>query len=345
MARCWAWNSPACPAAKGTKIKAAPLFALALLAAAGLACGGGGTDVQATVNAVNTAVEMTLGAMTQPADRTPLAPTSTPQPTLGIPPTATPGYTPQPGTAVPTNAPTNPPADTPAPADTPVPTQPAAQPIRPNGPLMHASHVGNAVTIDAQGVDWHSPQFYNIDQIVFQVGNWSGPADNSGTFAFGWDANNLYLFVNIVDDIHVQISHGETLYRGDSLELQFDADLAGDFDTAELNGDDYQLGLSPGENRVSPEGFLWNPNSRYGPAVGLSLSSRATEPNGGYIYEAALPWSYFGVTPSPGLHFGFALNSSDDDIPGTASQQSMLSSVSTRQLLNATSWGTLALDP
>ena len=64
-----------------------------------------------------------------------------------------------------------------------------------------------------------------------------------------------------------------------------------------------------------------------------------------FIFEAALPWSYFGVTPAPGLHFGFALNSSDDDVPGTASQQSMLSSVPTRQLLNPTTWGTLELDP
>jgi hypothetical protein len=105
------------------------------------------------------------------------------------------------------------------------------------------------------------------------------------------------------------------------------------------------LGLSPGENRLSPEAFLWNPNSRYGPAVGLSLSSRPTEPNGGYVFEAALPWSFFGVTPAPGQHFGFALNSSDDDVPGTASQQSMLSSVSTRKLLDPTSWGTLEIDP
>ena len=90
---------------------------------------------------------------------------------------------------------------------------------------------------------------------------------------------------------------------------------------------------------------LWNPNSRYGTAVGLSLASRPTEPNGGYIIEAALPWSYFGVTPSAGQTFGIALNSSDDDVPGAASQQSMLSSVSTRTLLNPTTWGTIQLDP
>jgi cellulose/xylan binding protein with CBM9 domain len=247
----------------------------------------------------------------------------------------TPGYTPQPGTAIPTNAPPN----------TPEPTAVPPEPVRPNGPLLHAAHVANPPTIDAQGGEWPSPLPYPIDQIVFQVGNWSGPADQSGTFAFAWDANNLYLFVNVVDDIHVQTAHGELLYKGDSLELQFDADLPGDFNIASLNGDDHQLGLSPGENRGTPEVFLWNPSGRYGVPSGLSLASRPTEPNGGYTFEAALPWSFFGITPVPGKHFGLALNSSDDDVPGTAAQQSMLSSVSTRLLLDPTSWGTIQIDP
>src|SRR5579859_2734479 len=67
------------------------LVALVLLALAGLACGSGGTNVQATVDAVDTAVQSTLGAMTQPAAGTPgpgatlpVQTTRTPQPTLGI---------------------------------------------------------------------------------------------------------------------------------------------------------------------------------------------------------------------------------------------------------------------
>ena len=58
-----------------------------------------------------------------------------------------------------------------------------------------------------------------------------------------------------------------------------------------------------------------------------------------------IPWSFFTVTPAAGQHFGLALNSSDDDAPGTALQQSMSSSVATRQLLDPTSWGTVQIDP
>jgi hypothetical protein len=161
----------------------------------------------------------------------------------------------------------------------------------------------------------------------------------------GWDTGNLYFYVVILDNTHVQTQHGELLFQGDSLELQFDADLAGDFAATKLSGDDFQLGLSPGADRQTPEAFLWNPADRKGVPAGITMASRAGSDAGGYIFEVAIPWSFFGVTPTAGQHFGMALNSSDDDAPGTAIQQIMTSSVVTRKLLDPTSWGTIQLDP
>jgi hypothetical protein len=40
---------------------------------------------------------------------------------------------------------------------------------------------------------------------------------------------------------------------------------------------------------------------------------------------------------------GVALNANDDDVPGTAVQEVMMSHVSTRTLRNPTGWGTLTL--
>jgi hypothetical protein len=297
---------------------------------ASLACSSGGTDVEATVNAVNTAVELTLTAMTPASDPT-TAP-ATPGPTIGI-------ATARPTTAVPPKKATATPPATPPPSPTGGPQ------VRPNGPLLHASRRSTPPTIDAQTSDWGSPLPYTIDQIVFGAGNWSGPADQSGSFAMSWDANNLYVLVVIVDDIHVQTQHGELMFKGDSLELQFDADLPGDFGATQIDADDYQLGLSPGENRDAPEAFLWNPAGRKGVPSGLAMASRATVPAGGYVFETAIPWAMFGVTPSAGEVFGMALNSSDDDNPGVAAQQSMISSVVTRKLLDPTSWGTVQIDP
>ncbi len=308
---------------------------MGLLGAASLACGGGGPDVDATVNAVSTAVQLTLAALTPPS-----AATVTPPPTIGIAPSATALLPPTPTQYVP---PTNT-ATAPIPAG-PTLTPAVTGPERPNGTLIHAAARTSAPTINAQGDDWPSPLPYAIDQNVFQPANWSGPADQIGHFDIAWDANNLYLFVVVEDELHVQIQHGELLFQGDSLELQLDTDLGGDFTSTTLSADDFQLGLSPGQNSDTPEAYLWNPAGRKGVPTGLTLSSRATGAQGGYAIEIAIPWTIYGLTPSGGLRFGFALNSSDDDQPGVAAQQSMISTVSTRTLLNPTTWGTLQLDP
>jgi len=105
------------------------------------------------------------------------------------------------------------------------------------------------------------------------------------------------------------------------------------------------LGLSPGADRQTPEAFLWNQADRKGVPAGITMASRAGSDAGGYVFEVAIPWSFFPATPAAGQHFGIALNSSDDDAPGTALQQNMTSSVSTRKLLDPTSWGTVQIDP
>ena len=304
---------------------------LGVLLAAAVACGGRSNQgIEATVDAVNTAVELTLAAMTPSGPGT-AAPTSAPAATSTPPP--------DPATAAP------PPSDTVSAPTAAAPTAGATEsgPARPNGTIISAPFRDSAPTIDAQQGDWPTEFPYSIDQIVFNPAAWLGAGDQVGRFNIMWDQNNLYLFVVVEDDVHVQNDTGQTLYRGDSLELQFDADLAGDFDATSLNGDDYQIGLSPGAGGASPENYFWNPLERRGQPTGISLATRRAEGAGGYILEAAIPWSLFGVTPNLGSRFGFALNSSDNDSPGTTEQQSMISTVITRRLQDPTTWGTLAL--
>jgi hypothetical protein len=64
---------------------------------------------------------------------------------------------------------------------------------------------------------------------------------------------------------------------------------------------------------------------------------------GGYILEAAVPWSDLSLTPQEGLVIGIALNANDNDTPGPAVQEVMMSHVSTRTLTDPRGWGTLTL--
>jgi hypothetical protein len=50
------------------------------------------------------------------------------------------------------------------------------------------------------------------------------------------------------------------------------------------------------------------------------------------------------VTPLAGGRYGFALSLSDNDVAGSSTFQSMVSSVDTRELTDPTTWGTLILE-
>jgi hypothetical protein len=250
--------------------------------------------------------------------------------------------TPLVGNPTPRTSPTVGPSLTNPPVTSIASATPSGPLTRPNGEVIHAQRLTIAPTLDGDLSEWAALP-HTISHIIFQPAQWTGLTDNSAALAAGWDITYLYLAVRVTDDAHVQIQHGELLYRGDSLELQFDADLAGDFNAAQLSSDDFQLGLSPG-NLVGdvPEAYLWNPRAQTGVPNGVLLAARAE--GTGYTLEVAIPWTLYGVTPSGNATYGFALNSSDNDTPDTGEQQSMISTSPTRRLTDPTTWGTLMLD-
>jgi hypothetical protein len=298
-------------------------WAPAALAAATLACGlsvGGGQDIPATVNAISTNVQLTVAAQTG-------------VPTTTILPTPLPSLTPI-SVITPTPA---------APTAPPAPTS-TGEIVRANGVMIHASRRSSAPQIDGDLNDWGA-MTYTIDQVVYKPANWSGPADQSATFALAWDAANLYLAAHVVDDAHVQTQTGEAIFKGDSLEILLDTDLGGDFNDRKLSADDFQLGLTPGEQKIGgPDAYLWFPKAQAGRPAGVTVAAHQDETGSGYYLEAAIPWSTFGLAPAAGNRFGFALSGSDDDTPDAAEQQSMISTSPVRALADPTTWGTLVLD-
>ena len=226
-----------------------------------------------------------------------------------------------------------------------LPTSPSVTPgtllSRPNGTPVVASFLAQAPTVDGDLGEWSSTP-YSLTQIVYGTSRWSGLADASAVFYLGWDDTNLYLAARVTDEKYVQISKGSSLYLGDSLEIQLDADLASDFFVAELSGDDYQIGLSAGNfGSIAPGAYRWYPSSKSGVPANLVVAGKST--SSGYALEASIPWSVFAVTPAEGSRYGFVVSVSDNDAVGTAAQQSLVSSVSTRTLFNPTTWGTMVL--
>lgn len=282
--------------------------------------------------------DLTMTAVFNPTvtDGAVIFPTQTPPPAFITP---TPTQVAQLPTSLPTNTPL-PPTATPLPTATP--TKSYAGPEQRPKFSMIAYHFTNPPHIDGRLGEWKQDR-YLIENVVFGKSNHAGSEDLSGRAMIGWDDSNLYLGVRVIDDKYVQNAKGSDLFKGDSLDILLDTNVPTDYYLGALNGDDYQLGISPGSPNpnINVEAYVWFPKSSEASRGDVITAVRVRED--GYVLETAIPWSIFSVSPSHGQHFGFALSISDNDDPNQNVQQSMVSYVPIRTLSDPTTWGDLTL--
>lgn len=180
---------------------------------------------------------------------------------------------------------------------------------------------------------------------VFNQVWWDESNDLDAFWRLAWDKVNLYIGVVVVDDLHVQTQGPLTAYKGDSLELQIDTDLAGD-GGALVNRDDFQLVLSPGNfTDITPGAFRFRGTdaNRMEGAPGHAIVVSAVQTDNGYVLEAAVPWDDLDLRPVEDMVIGVSLNANDTDVPDAAVQEMMKSHVATRTFLDPSTWGTLLL--
>jgi hypothetical protein len=199
-----------------------------------------------------------------------------------------------------------------------------------------------APTMDGVWDEWDTTQ-YTINTLVHGAGNWEGNQDLLGSYQAGWNYAYLFLAFKVHDDRYVQIATGEEIYLGDSLDILIDTSLDGDLDVRSLDGDDYQIGISPGREVPgnNPEAFVWNPVSLIGPRSSIIVA--AVGGDGLYRVEVAIPWTVLNVAPYTGLTMGFAVSISDNDESGVEKQQTMMSASENRLYNDPTTWGTILL--
>lgn len=265
------------------------------------------------------------------------------------PPTNTPEVAAPTNTTAPTEtasvSPTTAASATPAATATAVkPTNIPVDTSKRTGASAVAKYFSTAPTIDGDWGEWDHTQ-YPANAIVYGASNWKNDADLRPSFQVGWDNTYLYVGVKVYDDVYAATGSGANIYKGDDVEIQIDTNVSGDYFTASVNNDDFQLGVMPGKETAGSgtEAYLWLPNGKAGSRTDIKIGARRDNTELITRYEIAIPWTVFGITPANGMHLGFALSVSDNDNTGTAQQQTMMSSISTRTLLDPTTWGDLTL--
>jgi hypothetical protein len=161
-------------------------------------------------------------------------------------------------------------------------------------------------------------------QILMPGYQWT-PQNLSGVAYLGWDVSNLYLAVQVMDDVHAGSGEGETVTDGDSITIAFDP-TAGGPDGARQAFSYYVSSQRPtgGSGTLT----LWRSRQHNGgrPAGHLARDSSvydvAVRPGaGGCVYELRIPLSELGgITGAFAGKFGFAIQLNDNDGQGPAAQ-------------------------
>lgn len=156
------------------------------------------------------------------------------------------------------------------------------------------------------------PVYLNSLTSVVEAGRVSHPDDLSGVLYTTWDEAHVYVAAIISDDQIVTQHEGADIWQDDCVELWFDC--RHDAVTRTLFQDDeYQVGFSPNSQyRNQPVVWAWrNPKAE---AVVKAAQVASTMISGGYIIEAAIPWSSLqGCQPATGKMMGFNVSIVDKD--------------------------------
>ncbi len=153
---------------------------------------------------------------------------------------------------------------------------------------------------------------------------WSGPEDLSATVRALLTDRDLYLGIDVTDDIHLHES-GRPWWVGDSVELFFNTSLEPGDDDSQYSSDDFQLFLIPFH-----QGQRWGVvaralTARY-PDGGLrGVRVERQERAGGYTIECKIPlFNLEPLVPDAEGRIGFDLALNDVDRPGDVRPESYM---------------------
>jgi hypothetical protein len=143
----------------------------------------------------------------------------------------------------------------------------------------------------------------------------TSPADLSGQFRALYDTDNLYLLIEVNDDVLVQDSDAAQGWLDDRIEVFIDGDNSKD--AAQDTKNDYQYCFRWNHGQVeTPVEWYRSPGSLAGVQYGI-----VTTPTG-YLVEIKLPWqTMIGSSAKPGQLFGIDVTIDDDDDGGDRDTQ------------------------
>jgi hypothetical protein len=147
---------------------------------------------------------------------------------------------------------------------------------------------------------WDSARQYRLENVIYTPP--SSPEDLSAYYRALWDENNLYVLVEVTDDILCHDTPPDKWYESDSVEVYIDANNA---KARRYGQNDYQYAFN--WDKTSPTMQETKHNRTNGVEYALVTTDK------GYRVKAKFPWSTLGVKPNAGAKIGLDVHVNDSD--------------------------------
>lgn len=183
----------------------------------------------------------------------------------------------------------------------------------PQKPVISIPKAAKPVKIDGD-LGEYSKYALRMDDKSFerlQYFEYGGKDDISADIYLLWDDENLYVAAKVTDDVPFDNSkEGPDIWDGDALEILLGMDEKADPGRIYFGKGDYQIGLSPGNNKnIKPSEWIWRRDDYKG---GIEVASKPWEK--GYTIEAKIPFKVLGgFKPEVGKKFDFDVAVDDSD--------------------------------
>jgi hypothetical protein len=207
------------------------------------------------------------------------------------------------------------------------------------GPQITAARLATPPTIDGRGEDW--PATAPVVAELLVAGN---TATVKGLWSLGWDPDNLYVLVQVVDPevTTTNAQNAARLFQGDAVTLQLGSPGA-NADGINLSPGDVSLSIGPNGSGGAIAALTLGSGPGFDVDAGRpapSVKAAAISGSGGYTIEAAVPWSVIRMSevpgptpPAAGTQFGANLLVDDAD-PAPGSQTGIRSRVSNNRYVS-----------
>ena len=184
----------------------------------------------------------------------------------------------------------------------------------------------NATVIDVNRPE----QRYVLPRLIKETAPWAGPDDLSGRLRMLWDDENLYVAMEVKDDVFAGGKASSSLWNQDGLQFMFDPSRISD---QKPGAYDYSMGMGKDGTKV------WR-NWSASPAVMAGLAEdvklaihRDDDSTGNMTYEIAFPWASLApFEPDVGGNLGMAVIINEDDGAGRFGFMSWFGGVHSKEL-------------